>query len=132
MDLFCNKIYHFDNKGESAKFKLIYNTWGAEMLIQFREMYSVVERELQSKETAWNILCNDGWMSLVCSGILPKVQSTSDTVGFKLKYMKKDVDYSEDMFNGEDNPIYHTTKHQFEDFVNDKNADKDFSLIVRN
>lgn len=130
INLFCNKIYSFSEQGEAIKFKLIYNTWGAEMLAQFSEMYGVVERQIKSKDVAWNILCNDGWMSLVCQGILPKIQNKDDTVGFKLKYMKKDVDYSESMFEISENLLYYATKKKFDDFVNDENMDKDFSLIV--
>jgi 3-hydroxyisobutyrate dehydrogenase len=132
MNTFCNKIYSFNSLGDPVKFKLIYNTWGAEMLCQFREMYSVVENEIETKDVAWNILSNDGWMSLVCSGILPEVKSVDSTVGFKLKYMKKDVNYSQDMFKDSENVLYHMIQKKLDNFVNEENENKDFSLIVKN
>lgn len=131
MNMFCNKLYFFHALGDPTKFKLIYNTWGAEMLCQFREMYNVIETEIKTKDVAWDILCNDGWMSLVCSGILPKLNSIDDTVSFKLKYMKKDVDYSQDLFKDSKNVLYHTTQKNLDDFVNEDNENKDFSLIVK-
>lgn len=130
MNIFCNKIYCFKEKCEPTKFKLIYNTWGAEMLYQLSEMYKVIENEFKNKDMVWDIFSNDGWMSLICKTMISKVHGNDNSVSFKLKYMKKDVDYSEDIFIGYDSNMYRITKAKYDAFVNDSNENEDFSIII--
>ena len=124
-------IYEFEEEGEPTKFKLIYNFWGASMLWQLSELYGIINNEFCcNNEFVWKILETDGWMSLICKSIIPHVKKNKfDDVRFKLKYMKKDIDYSKIFL--ENSYLFECVSDFYDKKVCKDNEELDYSIVVK-
>lgn len=90
------KIYYFENSTEPTKFKLIYNSWGAYLLYSIH-LFNPTKFDFSKKslEVAKSIVCNDGWMSLVCNSKLDQINNQNfDDIHFRIEYMVKDLEYA--------------------------------------
>lgn len=96
LKLISKKIYFFEKSTEPTKFKLIYNSWGAYLLYSIK-LFNPLQYDFSPKslEVANTIVCNDGWMSLVCNSKLEQINDQDfDDIHFRVEYMVKDLEYA--------------------------------------
>lgn len=127
------KIYFFEKSTEPTKFKLIYNSWGAYLLYSIK-LFNPLKYGFspKSQEVAKTIVCNDGWMSLVCHSKLEQINNQNfDDIHFKIEYMVKDLEYANySVFHGELREIIFLLQQYRDCLKND--SGKDYTVIGKN
>ncbi|MEU9147275.1 NAD(P)-binding domain-containing protein [Streptomyces sp. NPDC048349] len=114
LDTFVKKKYHFSAPGNPARFKLVYNAWGAALLHTLTAFIPTLQDELaEDFGVAADIVTGDGWMSLVAASKLERMidQDFGDP-DFALKYMLKDLRYARGVL-GESNSLVNLVYQTF-------------------
>lgn len=95
--LMSNKIYVFSESGGPSKFKLLYNVWGAAILLTLKAFNPLnFDFNTKDSELACEIVKEDGWMSAVCQSKLDQVNKKEfEDVHFRLELMVKDLLYAQ-------------------------------------
>lgn len=111
---FVKKKYHFSAPGNPARFKLVYNAWGAALLHTLTAFVPTLQDELaEDFAVAAEIVQGDGWMSLVAASKLGRMVTQDYTdPDFALTNMVKDLRYARSVL-GEGNPLVNLVYQAF-------------------
>ncbi|MFF9011046.1 NAD(P)-binding domain-containing protein [Streptomyces goshikiensis] len=120
VNAFVKKQYHFSAPGNPARFKLVYNAWGAALLHTLTAFVPTLQDELgEDFGVAAEIATSDGWMSLVAASKLERmVEQDFGDPDFALKYMLKDLRYARGVL-GESNSLVNLV---YQTFLNARSA----------
>ncbi|HGR9569199.1 TPA: 3-hydroxyisobutyrate dehydrogenase, partial [Streptococcus pneumoniae] len=109
---------------------LIYNSWGAYLLYSIK-LFNPLQYDFSPKslEVANTIVCNDGWMSLVCNSKLEQINDQDfDDIHFRVEYMVKDLEYANfSVFHDEVKEINYLLQQYRDCLVTD--SGKDYTVI---
>lgn len=124
-------VYIFSENGVPTKFKLIYNYWGASILLTLKyfnpELFDFNEHDmLLIKE----ILKKVGWMSKVVSDKLNKINNEEfDNIHFRAELMLKDLKYAMlDIGKFQEGEYY---KRVLEEYLKIQDLEKDYTIIAK-
>jgi 3-hydroxyisobutyrate dehydrogenase and related beta-hydroxyacid dehydrogenases len=131
LSIISSKTYVFEESGNPTKFKLLYNFWGASILLTLK-YFNPRYLEFNEKDlvTANSIVKTDGWMSLVCSSKLDIINADSfDDIHFKAELMLKDLIYATE-------EIAHIHNSEYCSFVTSnyskiKDKEKDYTVVSK-
>lgn len=100
LSLFVRRIYQFQEPGGPARFKLLYNAWGATLLYTLKAFVPQFKELGADFATAIEILRSDGWMSQVVDSKVDRMlaQNFADP-DFHVAHMIKDVRYASRLFD---------------------------------
>lgn len=136
LNIFAKKIYFFENSTAPTKFKLMYNAWGAAILLTLKTFNPAnFEFQVNDLALAYEIIENDGWMAGVCQSKLAKIINEEfDDVHFKLELMNKDLLYARNSLGGlSKDSLFKLVLEQYSSLTKDDYLKtKDFSIIARN
>nr|BFD90940.1 hypothetical protein KitaXyl93_23000 [Kitasatospora sp. Xyl93] len=93
---FTRHRYTFARPGNPARFKLIFNAWGAALLHAAGEFARQLPRHLGADYAeAARIVTTDGWMATLAAQKLPRIQAGAyEDPDFAIRHMIKDLDYA--------------------------------------
>ncbi|MFD4135261.1 NAD(P)-binding domain-containing protein [Streptomyces goshikiensis] len=122
--------YAFTRPGNPARFKLIYNAWGASIL----HSLGVFARQLpahlgEDYPIAARAVTTDGWMSTIAASKLPRMerQDYADP-DFAARHMLKDLEHARDLLGAL--PLIDLTANAFAQAVADHGPYADFTAVA--
>lgn len=127
----ARNIYYFSESTAPTKFKLLYNGWGAAILLTLKyfnpEHYNFA---LNDANVIREIITTDGWMSGVASSKFEQINSEAfDDVNFKLESMIKDLEYAFESIHEFRNCSYFEMVRKNYTSIPSTFLKKDFSII---
>lgn len=124
-------VYNFSENGVPTKFKLIYNYWGATILLTLKyfnpELFDFNKHDMILVK---KILQKVGWMSKVVSDKLEKINNQEfDNIHFKAELMVKDLNYAMlDIGEFREDEYY---KRILDEYLKIENLEKDYTIIAK-
>ncbi|WP_051830595.1 NAD(P)-binding domain-containing protein [Streptomyces novaecaesareae] len=96
---FTRNRYRFTAPGNPARFKLIFNAWGAVLLYAAGEFARRLPSQLGADyPEAARIVTTDGWMAALAAQKLHRISERSyEDPDFAVRHMIKDLDYARDL-----------------------------------
>ncbi|MGF1427094.1 NAD(P)-binding domain-containing protein [Kitasatospora sp. LaBMicrA B282] len=130
LDAFTHRRYRFTQPGNPARFKLIFNAWGATLLHAAGVFARTLPAHLgEDFPVAATIVTSDGWMATLADQKLDRI--TSSTYGdpdFALHHMVKDLRYARQLLG--DLPPLAAVLEAFEDAQARHGAYADFTAVA--
>ncbi|MGW3387434.1 NAD(P)-binding domain-containing protein [Streptomyces cinereoruber] len=127
---FTRNRYRFSSPGHPARFKLVYNAWGAAILHSLGVYARLLPLLLgEDSTTAADIITTDGWMSVIASAKLGRIDSGDySDPDFAATHMAKDLRYARDLLG--DLPLINLTLKAFEETVKLHGPYADFTAVA--
>ncbi|MFJ9434782.1 NAD(P)-binding domain-containing protein [Streptomyces sp. NPDC101490] len=115
VEAFTHNRHLFNAPGHPARFKLLYNAWGAAILHSLGVYARLLPQLLgEDTATATEIITTDGWMSVIASAKLGRVhRGDYSDPDFAATHMAKDLRYARDLLG--DLPLLGLTLEAFEE-----------------
>lgn len=129
-DCISAKQYLFSYSGNPTKFKLIYNFWGATILVSLKyfnpEKFNFNREDL---DLVKKIFSNTGWMSKVVSSKLEYIcRDDFEDIHFKAELMLKDLTYAIDEIDVLEGEYYVSVLEEYKK-IEDKS--KDYTIVAK-
>lgn len=107
-----NNVFYFNKQIDAMRFKLIYNYFGASILIIFSEILKIIQSECDEIEQYFEILSTTGWGKLVVKKEFKKIVNKEfEDIECSLLNICKDIRYAyNEYLKGKDNNLILLTK----------------------
>ncbi|MFJ9522001.1 NAD(P)-binding domain-containing protein [Kitasatospora sp. NPDC101801] len=128
---FVRNRYDFAAPGNPARFKLVYNAWGASIMHSVAAYVPALQEALgQDFDVARQILGVEGWMAPVCASKLDRTvaQDYSDP-DFALRHLVKDLRYAHDVL-GDSNELLDLVYRSFRAAEDAYGGAADFTAVT--
>lgn len=125
-----SRIYRFSTPGAPAKFKLIYNAWGAAILETLAQFGGALEDRMgRDFAVAREIVTSDGWMALVSASKFDRMLDRDFAEpDFAVKHMVKDLRLANVLLGGR--PLVSTLLADYTSAAEIAGSDADYTAIA--
>ncbi|GEB57146.1 NAD(P)-binding domain-containing protein [Streptomyces gardneri] len=127
---FTRNRHRFTAPGHPARFKLVYNAWGATILHSLGVYAPLLPPLLgDDSATATEIITTDGWMSVIASTKLHRIHRDDySDPDFTATHMAKDLRYARELLGRL--PLLECTLKAFEETVKHSGPYADFTAVA--
>ncbi|WP_406054021.1 NAD(P)-binding domain-containing protein [Streptomyces sp. NBC_01077] len=127
---FTRNRHRFTAAGRPARFKLLYNAWGAAILHSLGVYARLLPQHLgEDAATAREIVTTDGWMSVIASMKLERILGGDySDPDFAATHMAKDLHYARNLLGS--SPLIDLTLDAFEETVEVHGPYADFTAVA--
>ncbi|MFD4320459.1 NAD(P)-binding domain-containing protein [Streptomyces sp. NPDC058548] len=127
---FTRNRHRFTAPGRPARFKLLYNAWGAAILHSLGVYAPLLPQHLgEDAAIAREIVTTDGWMSVIASAKLERILGGDySDPDFAVTHMAKDLHYARDLLGSL--PLIDLTLDAFEKTVEVHGPYADFTAVA--
>ncbi|MGI5451365.1 NAD(P)-binding domain-containing protein [Streptomyces sp. CA-243310] len=127
---FTHHRYAFSRPGNPARFKLIYNAWGAAILHTLSFARQLPLHLGDDYATAARIVTTDGWMATIAASKLSRVEAGDyDDPDFALRHMLKDLHHARDLLG--DNSLITTAIEAYDQAAHTHGPYADFTAVAQ-